>query len=407
MNFKKAGADVGSMDTLTGWFGADAPDLPNPPKILKRIDVVIGTRPEAIKMAPLILEMRSRGRVSVRVVATGQHSDMLTRALEYFSLAPDVNLSIMKRRQSLDYVTASVLRGVGDLLDSDPADAVLVHGDTTTTFAAALAAFYRGIPVGHVEAGLRSFNMSLPFPEEMNRVMVDRIARWLFAPTDMAMENLTAEGVSPESGRAYVTGNTVIDALHMTLGRMSGPAPGCMAPLAGGAPFILMTAHRRESWGAPIERICRALMRVLDLHPEYRALVPMHKNPAVRDVIRGILGPCERVILCEPLDYPSFVWALDRCGIIISDSGGVQEEASALGKPVLVTRDVTERPEALRYGSAILVGTDADLIASRADSLLSDASGCEAIALRCRGNPFGDGRASARIADVLERDLGV
>jgi UDP-N-acetylglucosamine 2-epimerase (non-hydrolysing) len=328
---------------------------------------------------------------------------MLNRALEYFSLVPDVNLSVMKDRQSLDYITASVLRGVGELLDSNPADVVLVHGDTTTTLSASLAAFYRGIPVGHVEAGLRSFDMGLPFPEEMNRVVVDRIARWLFAPTDAAMKNLRNEGAPPE--RIFVTGNTVVDALRMTLDGDSAPVGQDMAPIMDGAPFILMTAHRRESWGAPIERICRALLRVLERRGECRALVPMHRNPVVRDSMRGILGGDERIILCDPLDYPSFVWALANCRIIISDSGGVQEEATALGKPVLVTRDVTERPEALERGSAILVGTDADLIASRADRLLSDPSEYDAIAGRCRLNPFGDGYASARIADVIERDL--
>jgi UDP-N-acetylglucosamine 2-epimerase (non-hydrolysing) len=375
------------------------------PGAVKRIDVVIGTRPEAIKMAPLILELRGRAYASVRIVATGQHSDMLIQALKYFSLVPDINLNIMKSRQSLDYITSSVLRGVGEILDDTPSDAVLVHGDTTTTLAAALAAFYRGIPVGHVEAGLRSFNMSLPFPEEMNRVLVDRIARWLFAPTARAMENLRAEGVTQESGRISVTGNTVIDALHMTKKNVTGPSDPCLTPLEGGVPFILMTAHRRESWGKPLGRICQALLRILERHKEYRALIPMHKNPAVRDSIREVLGGNERIILCEPLDYPDFIWALDGCKIIISDSGGVQEEASALGKPVLVTRDVTERPEALECGSAILVGAESERIANRADSLLSDEYEYGLIADRSRSNPFGDGRASVRIADILARDL--
>ncbi|MDR3255937.1 MAG: UDP-N-acetylglucosamine 2-epimerase (non-hydrolyzing) [Synergistaceae bacterium] len=364
---------------------------------VKKIDVVLGTRPEAIKMSPVVLELRHRENFKVRVIATGQHTDMLAQALAYFSLEADVNLGIMKSRQSLDYVTSSVLLGVGDVFDADVPDAVLVHGDTTTTFAASLAAFYRRIPLGHVEAGLRSFDMGRPFPEEMNRVMTDRIATWWFAPTELAKSNLLREGAAGE--RIYVTGNTVVDALRAAAERARKPS-GPLASL-GGAPFLLLTAHRRESWGTPLESICKALLAILELHPDFRAIVPMHRNPAVRDVMTDILGEDGRIILCEPLDYPDFVWAMDNCSLILSDSGGVQEEATSLRKPALVLRDVTERPEAVENGSCILVGTDGERIIAAAESLLSDPEAREKLLERCRENPFGDGLASVRIADAL------
>ncbi|GHV27570.1 UDP-N-acetyl glucosamine 2-epimerase [Synergistales bacterium] len=364
-----------------------------------RIDVVIGTRPEAIKMAPVILELRGRSAFSVRVVATGQHTDMLSQALSYFGLFADVNLGIMKNRQSLDYITSSVLEGVGGSFDADRPAAALVHGDTTTTFAASLAAFYRDIPVGHVEAGLRSFDMRRPFPEEMNRVMTDRIASYLFAPTEGARRNLLRDGL--DAKKILVTGNTVVDALRIAAGINASPLEPRLLSLTDGAPFILLTAHRRESWGEPMRRICSALLEILAARNEMRALVPMHKNPVVRDVMTASLGANSRIILCDPLDYPDFVWAMNNCSLILSDSGGVQEEASSLRKPVLILRDVTERPEAVEAGSCILVGTDKDKITSEADALLSDASARERLLARCAGNPFGDGFASRRIADAL------
>jgi UDP-N-acetylglucosamine 2-epimerase (non-hydrolysing) len=351
-------------------------------------------------MAPVILELRRGNGFSVRVVSTGQHTDMLRQALEFFGLCPDVDMAIMKRIQTLDYITASVLSGVGELLDAERPDALLVHGDTTTTFAASLAAFYRNIPIGHVEAGLRSFDMRLPFPEEMNRVLTDRIARWLFAPTEGAAANIRSENAS-SGGRIYVTGNTVIDALYAALEltrETRGPRAAC-------APFVLMTAHRRESWGEPMESICLALLEILRRNDGYRALVPMHKNPAVRDTMRNFLDGHERVTLCEPLNYPDFVRALDDCKIILSDSGGVQEEASALGKPVVVLREVTERPEAIETGTAVLAGTDFDRIVSISDKLLSDEAEYGRLASKRAGNPFGDGRASGRIADALAKTL--
>ncbi|MDR2780641.1 MAG: UDP-N-acetylglucosamine 2-epimerase (non-hydrolyzing) [Synergistaceae bacterium] len=370
----------------------------------KKIDIVIGTRPEAIKMAPLIIELRRRENFSVRVISTGQHTDMLKQALDFFKLKPDADLAIMKKNQTLDYITSSALLGVGETLDSDRPDAVLVHGDTTTAMASSLAAFHRRIPVGHVEAGLRSFDMQIPFPEEMNRVLIDRLAKWLFAPTELASANLRREN-AVSGGYLYVTGNTVIDALFIALKLHKEPCSPVLSPLAGEAPFILMTAHRRESWGKPMERICSALLEVLRRHGEFRALVPMHKNPAVRDSMKDILGENERIILCDPLDYPDFVWSLGRCKIILSDSGGVQEEASALGKPVVVLRGVTERPEAVEHGTAILAGTEYDRIVTVADGLLSDEKKYREIEMRKSGNPFGDGRASERIADIMAETL--
>jgi UDP-N-acetylglucosamine 2-epimerase (non-hydrolysing) len=308
----------------------------------------------------------------------------------------------MKRVQSLDYNTSSVILGVGELFDSERPDAVLVHGDTTTTFAASLAAFHRRIPIGHVEAGLRSFDMKVPFPEEMNRTLTDRIAHWLFAPTDMAASNLLRE--RPGEKNLYVTGNTIIDALYAAVGLIAAADSPILSGLEG-SPFILMTAHRRESWGKAMERICLALSEILRRHGHMRALVPMHRNPAVRDTIKDILGDNERVILCEPLDYPDFVRALKDCKIILSDSGGIQEEASALGKPVVVLRGVTERPEAAESGTAIIAGTNTDDIVSIADRLLSDEDEYRRIEGRKNNNPFGDGAASVRIADILEKNF--
>jgi UDP-N-acetylglucosamine 2-epimerase (non-hydrolysing) len=366
----------------------------------KKIDVVIGTRPEAIKMAPVILELRRRESFAVRVIATGQHTDMLRQALGYFSLAPDADLGIMKDRQTLDHITSSVLLGVGGLFDGDPPDAALVHGDTSTTFASALAAFYRRIPIGHVEAGLRSFDMSRPFPEEMNRVFADRLATWHFAPTELSRENLLREGA--RNGRIYVTGNTVVDALHATLERLAGSVPDAdFARKLSGRAFILLTAHRRESWGEPLGRICRSLLEVLERHPGLMALVPMHKNPAVREVMRGFFEKNERIILSDPLDYPDFVWAMNSCALIMSDSGGVQEEATTLRKPALILRDVTERPEAVEQGSCVLVGTDGPRVVSEASAILAGGRACRMLMERCSRNPFGDGLASSRIADAL------
>lgn len=366
----------------------------------RRVVCVVGTRPEAIKMAPVVLALRDEGCFDVKVLATGQHAEMLDQALGYFGLVADVNLHVMKERQSLDHIASSVLTGAGAYFDNAGPDVVLVHGDTTTTFASAVAAFYRKIPVGHVEAGLRSGNMACPFPEEMHRVLTDRITDFSFAPTELARENLIQEGTI--ESRIWVTGNTVIDSLKYTINNKESQKCAALAALPPGARFLLATAHRRESWGNPLEDICSALCEISDAEPDLWLVVPMHRNPAVREVIKRRLGKRKRVILCPPLDYPDFVRAMDMSEFILSDSGGVQEEASSIAKPVLILRDVTERPEAVSSGSGILVGVDKENIVAHAMRLLKDRSYVMEIKKRCAAKPFGDGRASVRIAAVLK-----
>ena len=373
---------------------------------------VVGTRPEAIKMAPLILELKSDPSFDATLLASGQHSEMLLQALSHFGITPDENLRVMIERQTLEHITSSVLKGVGAFLDANPQDILLVHGDTTTTLAASLAGFYRKTPVGHVEAGLRSHDMARPFPEEANRALTDRLSSLHFAPTDLAAENLLAEGVKKDS--VFVTGNTVIDALFWTLAKggnanndrsnNSRAADTEFLSIPEDAPIALLTAHRRESWGAPLERICRAVRRAVEKHADLRLVVPLHKNPDVRDTIMKILGRRENVVFTEPLEYPEFVAVMNRSLFIMSDSGGVQEEASALGKPVLILRELSERPEALDKGTGLLVGTDEHIIEGEASRLLEDESYRESFTKRGGGAkcPFGDGNASKRIADILK-----
>ncbi len=365
----------------------------------KTIVCAVGTRPEAIKMAPVVIALRDRGYFDVKILATGQHSTMLDRALSYFGLTADINLSIMKDRQSLDHITSSVLTGAGEYFDRISPAAVLVHGDTTTTFSCALAGFYRKIPIGHVEAGLRSGNMDLPFPEEMNRVLTDRITTWAFAPTKLAAENLLKEG-TPAS-MIHITGNTVIDALLYTVRNAERPSCTELSGLPEDAPFLLVTAHRRESWGIPLEGICTALSDLHEAYPEIWMVIPMHRNPSVRETIKKHLDGKARVILCDPLDYPDFVWAMNASKFILSDSGGVQEEASAIKKPVLILRDITERPEALSSGSGVLVGVDKDAIFSKASELLGSSEAIRKIEENCASQAFGDGTAAFKIADAL------
>lgn len=364
-----------------------------------KITCVAGTRPEAIKMAPLISAMRADERFSVTVLATGQHTDMLRQALSDFDITPDADLNIMRERQSLDHITSAVLTGTGAFLDENPQDMILVHGDTSTTFAAALAAFYRHIPVGHVEAGLRSGNMDLPFPEEANRVLTDRISSLYFAPTEGDAQNLLREGA--DAGRVFVTGNTVIDALFLTLERAE--EPDFIRDIGDGAPLVLMTAHRRESWGEPMERICSAVASLIEKRPDIRVLIPLHKNPAVRSVIRGRLGGLEQVIFTEPLGYREFVCVMNRSTLILTDSGGIQEEASALRKPVLILRTLSERPEAVTHGTGVIVGTDEDVIAGTALRVLGDDEYRDSFAHKAM--PFGDGTASRKIMDITGRFL--
>lgn len=348
-------------------------------------------------MAPVIRVLRENGNFDVTVLATGQHTDMLVQALSHFCIKADVNLNIMRRRQSLDHITSSVLTGVGSFLDGAPQDMILVHGDTSTTLAAALAAFYRHIPIGHVEAGLRSHNMALPFPEEANRVLTDRLASLYFTPTESDAENLRREGVDPR--RIYVTGNTVIDALFWTLENLVQPE--VLRELPPETPLVLMTAHRRESWGEPLMRICSAVSELIQQRPYVRVLVPLHKNPEVRDRIQERLGMYPQMLFTEPLSYPDFVSAMNRSLFILTDSGGIQEEATALRKPVLIMRTLSERPEAVTLGTGVLVGTERETILRESLRLLDDAAYRRSFS--DRGMPFGDGSASPRIRDVIGR----
>lgn len=363
---------------------------------MKKIACVVGTRPEAIKMSPLVHELRRDDEFCVRVLATGQHTDMLTQALGDFGLSADENLSIMRERQSLDHITASVLQGVGGFLDANPQDMILVHGDTSTTFAAALAGFYRHIPVGHVEAGLRSHDLNLPFPEEANRVLTDRIANIFFAPTAGDAENLLSEGIAPE--RIHVTGNTVIDALYWILGRKVSSVD-----IPEDRPVVLMTAHRRESWGKPLEEICLAVKDIICDRPDVMFVIPLHKNPAVRNVIKESLKDFpDNVKFTEPLGYAEFVKVMNASEFILSDSGGVQEEASAIDKPVLVMRTVSERPEAILHGTGVLVGTGRESIRTEALRLLNEPERMREI-LAKNTKPFGNGEACGKIHEAVRR----
>lgn len=367
---------------------------------MKKIACVVGTRPEAIKMAPVIHELRKDSDLKVTVLATGQHTDMLTQALGDFGIVPDENLNIMRDKQSLDHITASVLQGVGGFLDVRPQDMILIHGDTSTTFAASLAAFYRKIPAGHVEAGLRSHDLSLPFPEEANRVLTDRLAELFFAPTQGDADNLLREGVNPE--RIFITGNTVIDALYWILGNKRD----FELELPEGRPVILMTAHRRESWGEPLKEICSAVKDVIRARNDVVFLIPLHKNPTVRDVIRAQLDDVrDNVIFTEPLGYSEFVHAMNRSVFILSDSGGVQEEASAIDKPVLIMRSVSERPDAIRHGTCVLVGTGREKIRDESLSLLNEPMRMKEL-LTKNTRPFGNGDASVKIHEVVRKYFG-
>ncbi len=366
---------------------------------MKKILCVVGTRPEAIKMAPVINTLKKSGSFEVTVFATGQHTDMLRQALSDFGIEADFNLNIMKATQTLDYITSSVLTGTGNFLDNNKHDLILVHGDTSTTFASSLAGFYRKIPVGHVEAGLRSNDKYLPFPEEINRVLTDSIADLFFAPTELALQNLLHEGIKPE--KIFITGNTVIDALFEIL-KINNKTPDFMNKI-NDSPFILMTAHRRESWGEPLIEICGAVRDIIDSRNDIKFLIPMHKNPVVRDVIKSELKNYEsNIILTEPLNYPEFTYAMNKCEFILSDSGGVQEEASAINKPVLIMRTLSERPEAIENGTGILVGTSRKVIRTQTLKILNDKTYLEEIISKNK-KPFGDGTASIKILEVLER----
>ncbi len=360
----------------------------------RKIMTVFGTRPEAIKICPLINEMKKREGLEVSVCVTAQHRQMLDQVLKAFDVAPDHDLNLMKERQTLFDITAGILNGMRGVLEKEKPEIVLVHGDTTTTFAAALACFYLQIPVGHVEAGLRTYNLLSPYPEEFNRQCVSILASWNFAPTPLSRENLVREGKKPES--IYVTGNTVIDALKTTV-RENFTHPDL--DWAAGSRLILLTAHRRENLGEPMHAMFRAIRRVVEEHSDVKALYPIHMNPVVREAADAELSGCDRIRLTEPMDVLDCHNVMARSYLILTDSGGIQEEAPSLGKPVLVMRDTTERPEGIEAGTLKLVGTNEETIYREFTRLLDDRQAYEQMAHA--ENPYGDGHACERIADVL------
>ncbi len=361
---------------------------------MKKVMLVFGTRPEAIKMCPLVNELKKREELQTVVCVTGQHRQMLDQVLEAFQVVPDYDLSIMKDKQTLFDVTVNILERIKAVLDTEKPDVVLVHGDTSTTFVTALACFYMQIPVGHVEAGLRTYDIYSPYPEEFNRQAVSIIAKYNFAPTELSRDNLLKEGKKPQS--IYVTGNTAIDALKTTVrGDYTHPE----LEWADGSRLIMLTAHRRENLGEPMHNMFRAIRRVMDEHPDVKAIYPIHMNPVVRQAAEEELGGCDRIRIIEPLDVLDFHNFLACSYLILTDSGGIQEEAPSLGKPVLVMRDTTERPEGIKAGTLKLVGTDEEVIYNEFKQLLMDKEAYEAMSHA--SNPYGDGHACERIADIL------
>ena len=385
-------------------------------RLQKRVLLVFGTRPEAIKMCPLVLELQKYKEFDVRVCLTGQHREMLRQVMDAFDLREDVNLDIMQEGQTLTTITTAVIAGMDGILEREKPDIVLVHGDTTTSYAAALAAFYRQIPVGHVEAGLRSGNIYSPFPEEMNRLMTDRISVWHFAPTEGNRANLLREGVSPEG--IFVTGNTVIDAFATTVKETYTFHDQTLAGLGirpagfaqnesdrnGQSRWIVLTSHRRENLGEPMKAIFRAVRRIADAYPDVCVVYPVHRNPKVAEPANEILGGHDRIYLTDPVDVLDMHNLLARCDLVLTDSGGLQEEAPSFGKPVLVLRTETERPEAVEAGTVKVVGVEEETIVSETRKLLDDADAYKAMAHAV--NPYGDGHASERIAKALLQHEG-
>ena len=363
---------------------------------MKRILLVFGTRPEAIKMCPLVLELKKRSSFETIVAVTAQHRQMLDQVLNRFGVVPDFDLNIMKDSQTLFDITTSVVDGMKAVLDEVKPDVVLVHGDTTTSFATALAAFYCRISVGHVEAGLRTRDIYSPYPEEFNREAVSIISSYNFAPTAICRDNLIREGKKTEN--IWITGNTVIDALNTTV--MESYSHPLLDQLSDKR-IILITAHRRENLGEPMRRMFRAIKRVLDEYDDVRAIYPIHYNPAVRSVADEVFGDDSRISIIEPLDVVDFHNFMKASYLILTDSGGIQEEGSSLGKPVLVMRDTTERPEGINEGTLKLVGTDENTVYTEFKNLLDDEKAYELMSRAF--NPYGDGLASVRIADVLEK----
>ena len=362
---------------------------------MKKVMLVFGTRPEAIKMCPLVNELKSRKSVETIVCVTGQHRQMLDQVLEAFHVVPDYDLSIMKDKQTLFDITTNILNRIKEVLEEVKPDVVLVHGDTSTTFVTALACFYLQISVGHVEAGLRTYNIYSPYPEEFNRQAVGIVSQFNFAPTEMSKDNLLREGKKPET--IYVTGNTAIDALKTTV---RDDYTHSELEWAKDSRLIMITAHRRENLGEPMKNMFRAIRRVMDEHPDVKAIYPIHMNPVVRETANSILGDDDRIHIIEPLDVLDFHNFLSRSYLILTDSGGIQEEAPSLGKPVLVMRDTTERPEGIKAGTLKLVGTDEEVIYQNFTELLDNKEAYNAMAHAA--NPYGDGHACERIADILE-----
>lgn len=365
---------------------------------MKKVMVVFGTRPEAIKMCPLVKELKTRNKLETIVCVTGQHREMLDQVLTAFEVVPDYDLAIMKDKQTLFDVTISILEKMKEVLEEVKPDVVLVHGDTSTTFVTALACFYLQIPIGHVEAGLRTYNINSPYPEEFNRQAVGIVANYHFAPTEMSKENLLTEGKKAET--IYITGNTAIDALNTTVNQDYTHEH---LQWASGSRLIMITAHRRENLGEPMRNMFKAIKRIIDEHSDIKAIYPIHMNPVVRDAAKEILGDTDRIRIIEPLEVLDFHNFLSKSHLIVTDSGGIQEEAPSLGKPVLVMRDTTERPEGIEAGTLKLVGTDEEVIYSTFKQLLEDQN--EYDRMSKASNPYGDGLASKRIADVLESTL--
>ncbi|EGG81014.1 UDP-N-acetylglucosamine 2-epimerase [Lachnospiraceae bacterium 2_1_46FAA] len=364
----------------------------------KKIMVVFGTRPEAIKMCPLVKELKSRKGLETIVCVTGQHRQMLDQVLEKFNVIPDYDLSIMKDKQTLFDVTINILEKIKSILEETKPQIVLVHGDTSTTFVTALACFYLRIPIGHVEAGLRTYNIYSPYPEEFNRQAVSIISQYNFAPTELSKQNLLNEGKKEDT--IYVTGNTAIDALKTTVNKDYSHSE---LEWVGGSRLILITAHRRENLGEPMKNMFRAIRRVMDEHPDVKAIYPIHMNPVVREMANDILRKDDRIHIIEPLDVIDFHNFQNKSYLILTDSGGIQEEAPSLGKPVLVMRDTTERPEGIAAGTLKLVGTSEEVIYREFTELLDNSEAYNKMAQAA--NPYGDGHACERIADILEESL--
>lgn len=359
--------------------------------------LVFGTRPEAIKMCPLVNELKSRKNVQTLVCVTGQHRQMLDQVLEVFKVVPDYDLSIMKDKQTLFDITANILLKIREVLEKERPDVVLVHGDTSTTFVTALACFYLQIPVGHVEAGLRTYNIYSPWPEEFNRQAVSIISKYNFAPTQLSKDNLLKEGKNEQD--IYITGNTAIDALKTTV-RNDYTHPEL--EWAKGSRLIMITAHRRENLGQPMHNMFRAIRKVMEEHPDVKAIYPIHMNPVVRQAAEEELGGFDRIHIIEPLEVLDFHNFLANSYMILTDSGGIQEEAPSLGKPVLVMRDTTERPEGIKAGTLKLVGTDENVIYQNFKLLLENQEAYDSMSTA--SNPYGDGFACKRIADILEKN---